>query len=196
MIRVHRVPFSTNVERIALAAAHKGVAVEWVNHDPDDRAAIEELSGQRLVPIAETENGVLTDSTVILTWLEHHHPEPPLWPADPTRRAVADTFVEWFNAVWKVPPNRIAEGAEDQELYDAISDWLDRFEAMLTGRDFLLGDALGIADVIAFPFLKYPVLGLAADDADPFHRVLVETMADPGPNVRAWVARIDALPRA
>ena len=40
MIRAHRVPFSTNVERVALAAGHKGVAVEWVDHDPDDRTAI------------------------------------------------------------------------------------------------------------------------------------------------------------
>jgi glutathione S-transferase len=195
-LRVHRIPFSTNVERIALAAAHKGVAVEWVDHAADDRAAIRELSGQELVPVAETPNGVLSDSTVILTWLEQAHPDPPLWPADPVRRAEADTFVEWFNAVWKGPPNRLAAGEEEQELYDALSEWLDRFETLLSGRDFLLGDTLGIADVVAFPFLKYPVLGLADDDADPFHRVLVETMADPGPNVRAWVARVDALPRA
>jgi glutathione S-transferase len=195
-LRVHRVPFSTNVERIALAAAHKGVAVEWVDHDAGDRAAIRELSGQELVPVAETPNGVLADSAVVLVWLEQAHPEPPLWPADPVRRAEADTFVEWFNAVWKVPPNRLTAGEEDQVLYDALSEWLDRFETLLSAREFLLGDALGIADVVAFPFLKYPVLGLAADDADPFHRVLVETMADPGPNVRAWVARVDALPRA
>jgi glutathione S-transferase len=195
-LRVHRIPFSTNVERISLAAAYKGLEIDWVDHDPEDRTEIQQLSGQPLVPVAETENGILTDSTVILTWLEHHHPDPPLWPTDPQARAIADTFTEWFNAVWKGPPNRIAQGDESQELYDAISEWLDRFEALLDTRDFLLTDELGIADVVAFPFLKYPVLGLAEDDADPFHRVLVETMADPGPNLRAWVARIDALPRA
>ena len=195
-LKVHRVPFSTNVERIALAAAYKGVAVEWVDHAADDRSAIRELSGQELVPVAETPNGVLADSTVIITWLEQAHPDPSLWPADPVRRAEADTFVEWFNAVWKVAPNRLAAGEEDQALYDALSEWLDRFETLLSHRDFLLGDTLGIADVVAFPFLKYPVLGLAADDADPFHRTLVETMADPGPALRTWVARVDALPRA
>ena len=36
-MRVHRIPFSTNVERVALAAAHKGLAIEWVDHDPGDR---------------------------------------------------------------------------------------------------------------------------------------------------------------
>ena len=37
MISVHRIPFSTNVERVALAAGHKGVELEWVDHDDDDR---------------------------------------------------------------------------------------------------------------------------------------------------------------
>src|SRR5579859_5858315 len=45
---------------------------------------------------------------------------------------------------------------------------VERFEALLAGRDFFIGE-FGLADVIAFPFLKYPVLGLAPDDHDPFH---------------------------
>ena len=43
-LRVYRIPFSTNVERVALALAHKGVAVEWVDVDPFDGHA---LVGQR-----------------------------------------------------------------------------------------------------------------------------------------------------
>ena len=37
-MRVLRIPFSTNVERVALALAHKGIAVEWVEVDPADRS--------------------------------------------------------------------------------------------------------------------------------------------------------------
>ncbi len=182
-LRVHRIPFSTQrrAHRAGLRRT-RASRCEWVDHDRDDRSAIRELSGQELVPVAETPNGVLADSVVILTWLEQAHPDPPLLPADPVRRAEADTFGEWFNAVWKVPPNRLAAGdGATRRSTTRSSEWLDRFETLLSGRAFLLGDALGLADVIAFPFLKYPVLGLAADDADPFHRVLVETMADPRP---------------
>ena len=32
--RVYRIPFSTNVERVAIAAGHKGIAIEWVDVDP------------------------------------------------------------------------------------------------------------------------------------------------------------------
>ena len=192
-LRVHRVPFSTNVERVALAAAHKGVAVEWVDHDEDDRSAIRSLSGQDLVPVAELDGRVIVDSPVILRELERRVPDPPLWPVEPARRAEADVFVDWFNRVWKVAPNRMAGEEDAAELRGSR----DRFEALLDGRDFLLGDSLGIADVIAFPFLKYAA-SIQPDDQDTFHRVLAEHLAlgDDYDRLRGWIARCDALPRA
>jgi glutathione S-transferase len=200
VLRVHRIPFSTNVERIALAAAHKGLAVEWVDHDAADRSAIEALSGQPGVPVAEIDGRVVVDSPVILRELERLAPEPPLWPAEPARRAEADVFVDWFNRVWKVAPNRMAEepGAPEQEAWAAeLRGSLDRFEALLGGRDFLLGDALGVADVIAFPFLKYAA-GIEPGDPDPFHHVLAEHLALGGsfPRLDGWIGRCDRLPRA
>jgi len=192
-LRVHRIPFSTNVERVALAAAHKGIAVEWVDHDPADRSAIRALSGQDFVPVAELDGQVIVDSPVILRELERRVPDPPLWPSDPARRAEADVFVDWFNRVWKVAPNRMAGEADAAELRGS----LDRFEALLTGRDFLLGDRFGIADVIAFPFLKYAA-SIGPDDPDPFHHVLAEhlELGDGYERLRGWIARCDGLPRA
>jgi glutathione S-transferase len=191
-LRVHRIPFSTNVERVALAAAHKGIAIEWVDQDPADRSAIRALSEQDFVPVAEIDGRVVVDSPVILRELERLAPDPPLWPAEPARRAEADVFVDWFNRVWKIAPNRMAAG-DAQELRGS----LERFEALLDGRDFLLGDELGIADVIAFPFLKYAA-GIEPGDPDRFHHVLAENLALGGgyPRLRGWLARCDALPRA
>jgi glutathione S-transferase len=189
------------VERIALAAAHKGIAIEWVDHDEGDRSAIRELSGQDFVPVAEIGGRVVVDSPVILRELERLVPDPPLWPREPARRAEADVFVDWFNRVWKVAPNRMAPGGhtppEAVGLCEELRGSLDRFEALLDGRDFLLGDELGIADVIAFPFLKYAA-GIGPDDADPFHHVLAEHLAldDGYERLRGWLARCDALPRA
>ena len=56
-----------------------------------------------------------------------------------------------------------------------------------------------VADVLAQPFLRYGAVPLPADDRDPFHAVLVEHLAirtGPYPRLRAWVARVDGLPRA
>ncbi len=195
-MRVYRIPFSTNVERVALAAGLKDLEVEWIDVDPDDRGAVRAISGQELVPVLADGDTILHDSPAILRWLEERFAEPPLWPADEARRAEADIFVEWFNAVWKRPPNRIA--ADEAEPGDA--EWLRAsctlFESLLSGREHLLGE-FGIADVIAFPFLKYALLAPPASDTDPFHAVLHEHLSVDGrPLLEAWIRRVDERPRA
>jgi len=206
-MRVLRIPFSTNVERVALALAFKGMPVEWVEVDPADRAPVRELSGQDLVSVLQTDqNEVIVDSMRIVAWLEARRPDPPLWPADPARRAEVDVFVEWFNRVWKTPPNAIeaelGRPQPDRARIDAwaaeMRGWLHWFEALLEGREHLMGDAFGAADVAAFPFLKYGVLR-DPDDDEPFHRVLMEHLPmieGAFPRVEAWIRRVDSRPRA
>lgn len=197
LIRCYRIPFSTNVERVALAAGHKGVPIEWVDVDPDDRSPVEAVSGQRLVPVLVADDEVVSDSPRVLAWLEERFPEPPLYPRDPARRAEVESFLDWFNLVWKRPPNLIADGADDvAELSASMRDAIARFEALLGGRDYLFGE-FGIADVTAFPFLKYASFGLTEGDDDAFHRVLVEhqPLRDGSP-IHAWARRVDANHRS
>lgn len=202
VLRVHRIPFSTNVERIALAAAHKGLTVEWVDHDPADRSAIRALSGQELVPVLELPGGeVLTDSPAILRRLEADHPVPPLWPADPARRARVDVVVEWFNGVWKGPPNRLAtrpDAAEAPTWAAQLAAWTDTIDGLLTEGGWLAGDALTAADITAYPFLRYGIAPADPADTDPFHAVLRQHCA-PGAHhtaTRDWLARMARLPCA
>jgi glutathione S-transferase len=197
LIRVYRIPFSTNVERVALAAGHKGIEIEWVDVDPDDRTPVEAASGQGLVPVLVAEGGeVVVDSPVILEWLEARHPDPPLLPADPARRAEVRVFCDWFNRVWKRAPNAIADDGPTTELVAEMLDAVARFEDLLHGRDYLFG-AFGLADVTAFPFLKYAAFGTAPADEDLFHRVLVDyqPLRENSP-LRTWANRVDARPRS
>ena len=196
LIRVYRIPFSTNVERVALAAGHKGVPVEWIDVDPDDRSPVEEVSGQQLVPVLVAGDEVVTDSPRILEWLEERFPEPPLLPRDAARRAEVRIFVDWFNRVWKRAPNAIADDGPDDALAADMRRHVALFEALLDGRDYMYG-AFGLADVVAFPFLKYAVLGTPPDDDEVFHRVLVDyqPLRDDSP-LHAWVRRVDAHPRS
>jgi glutathione S-transferase len=204
-VRVYRIPYSTNVERVALALAHKGVAVDWVDVDPADRSPVVAVSGQELVPVLVDGELVLHDSPRILEHLEERHPEPPLFPRDPARREELRAFLDWFNLVWKAPPNRIV--AEErrpepdlaliEELGAQVTSSLERFERLLHDRPYLFGDELTAADVTAFPFLKYAVLWQEGDP-DRFHEVLRERLRLDGghPRLETWIERIDALPRA
>ena len=148
MLSVYRIPFSTNVERVALALAHKGIEVEWIDVDPDDRSAVVAVSGQELVPVLVDGDLVLPDSTAILEYLEERFPEPPLYPADPARRAELRVFVDWFNRSGSGRRTRSStrrrsrepDRDPDRRAHERIADALPVFEALLTGRDFLFGD--------------------------------------------------------
>jgi glutathione S-transferase len=181
MIRLYRFALSTNAERVALALAHKRLPVESVEIDPADRSEVRRVSGQDLVPVIEDDG-----------------------------RVIFDSFIDWFNRVWKRPPNAMeAEMGKPQPDRAQITAWgremaqaLDLFEGLLTGRDFLLGDGFSAADVAAFPFLKYALDGearLRADnDRELFHKILVDYQPLGGnhPRLSEWIRRVDRLPRA
>jgi glutathione S-transferase len=115
-----------------------------------------------------------------------------------------DIFIEWFNEVWKAPPNAIeAELARewpDLERVAALStrlrNWLDVFENLLHGRDHLLSDEFSAADCIAFPFLKFATIRDPRDD-EAFHVILEQhqPLGTRHPRLAAWIERVDARPR-
>ena len=162
------------------------------------------MSGQQLVPVLVDGDEAMSDSPVIIDWLEQRVPEPPLFPREPARRAEVRVFVDWFNNVWKRPPNLIAaeeekpqpDAARIVELAARMRGSIPLFEDLLQGRDYLFGD-FGAADVFAFPFLKYAVFGAPSDDDERFHHILVEHQPlDAGSPLRAWAERVDAHPRS
>jgi glutathione S-transferase len=203
VITLYRAPFSTNVERVAIALALKGLEVESVVISYEDRSPVVAVSGQRLVPVIVDDGEVVADSLRILRHLEERYPEPPLFPAEPARRAEVDVFLEWFNGVWKVAPNAMEDELEKEapdearvaELSGRMRATLPLFEDLLDGRDYLFGK-LSAADLAAYPFLKY---GAGRDPADDelFHRLLADHLKLDGkyPRLRAWIARIGGLPQ-
>jgi glutathione S-transferase len=200
MLRLYRFRYSTNVERVALALAYKGLEVESVAVDPADRSVARAVSGQDLVPVLVDGDDVITDSTRILLHLERRFPDPPLFPSDPAAAAEVEVFLDWFNRAWKREPNLIADGAgsaADVERWSArMRRRLDVFEGLLTGREHLFG-AFGAADCAAWPFLRYAV-AIEPDDDEPFHQILHERMPleSRHRNLRDWIARVDERPQA
>jgi glutathione S-transferase len=203
-VRVYRIPFSTNVERVALAAGYKGMRIEWIDLDPSDRSEVERISGQPLVPVLVDDGQVVPDSTAILRYLESHVPGPPLFPRERARRAEVEVFLDWFNRVWKRAPNEIdaerRQATPDQQRIKALGRELgaalDLFENLLDRRDYLFGE-FSAADCAAFPFLKYAVLH-DEEDTEAFHLILREflTLSGDDSNVAAWIRRVDERPRA
>ena len=194
------------MERVALAAGHKGIQLAWIDVDRDDRSAVVAASGQGRVPVLEHEGTVVVDSTEIMRYLEANKPEPSLWPADAAARAELDVFLDWFNRLWKAWPNQIEAELVDYEEPDderiaplsaELSGALDVFERLLDGREYLWGD-FSAADCAVFPFVKYAAIPPEPDDDHLFHQILTEhqQLGDAHPRLRAWIERVDVRPRA
>lgn len=199
MITVHRIPFSTNVERVALAAGHKGVEIEWVDHDDANRTAVIELSGQHLVPVAVIGGKVVRGSLRIVERLEAGWPDPPLMPASEVDRGTALITIDWFDRVWKGPAKALdgPEPPDADALRTRASLWTRWLVDMLADRPYFGGDRLGIVDVCLFPFLKFAVIDPPAGDDARFHTILAELLrADEHPPLDEWVRRVDAHPRS
>ncbi len=204
MIRLYGFPYSTNMERIQLALGHKDLEAEYVPVPYDDRSEVRAASGQDLVPIIDHGGTIVRDSPAILEYLEEQFPELPLYPPGHGRRAEMKVFVDWFNRVWKVPPNAIeAELGKDQPDQLKIAEWqtemrsfLPIFEGMLAGRDYLMGDAFSAADCIAWPFLRYALIAPDEEDTYLFHAILVANMplGDDFERLQGWIRRVADQP--
>jgi glutathione S-transferase len=198
-VRLYRAEWSTNCERVGIALAHKGIEAQSVLIEYSNRAPVEAISGQGLVPVIEDAGEVVNDSVAILRHLEGRTPDPPLFPTDPARRAEVDVFIEWFERVYKAAPNEL-EDQPDRERVEALGaemhERLGVFERLLDGRDYLFGE-FGAADCVAYPFLKYAAGRDPADD-ELFHRILEENqpLGDGHPNLRGWIERVSERPRA
>jgi glutathione S-transferase len=144
--------------------------------------------------VLDHDGQIVIDSTAILYYLDELQLDPRLF-ASPE----IELFVDWFNHVWKGPPNKIEAERRKPEpdqarvagLAAEMARALGLFERLLDGRDHLFGD-FSAADCAAFPFLKYALDRNHADD-EPFHRILREfqQLGDAHPQLAAWIRRVD-----
>jgi glutathione S-transferase len=103
-----QIPFSHNCVKVRRALELKGLPFETLNIAPMERAPVRRASGQELVPVLVDGGRAIADSTAILLYLEETHPEPPLLPRDPRRRAECLVLEDWADAAFMSLTRRLA----------------------------------------------------------------------------------------
>ena len=161
---------STAAWRVRIALALKGLPYDRAFHhlrrgeqmSPD----FLELNPQGLVPALVVETGdVLTQSLAIIEYLEETHPEPPLLPTSPLRRAKVRAFSQAIACdIHPVQNLRVLErlrasGLEEPEIQawarDVIDQGLTACERLIADETgpFAFGDSPGMADLCLVPQL-------------------------------------------
>ncbi len=109
-MKLYSGPLSLFTAKVRIALDEKGIEHERVEvgwtperryepHHPDVIA----LNPKRQVPVLVDGETVVTDSTVILEYLEDAYPEPALRPKDPAQRARCRHFEAWGDEVFFAP---------------------------------------------------------------------------------------------
>ena len=156
--------------RVRIALNLKGLSADHLAHhlrkgeqrDPSYLA----INPQGLVPTLQDDHGAtITQSLAIIEWLEETHPEPPLLPKDPLRRAKIRAFALALACDTHPVQNlkvlaRLRELGLSEEQVTAWAAWANReglaaCEKLIAGEPgpFCFGEAPTMADLCLVPQL-------------------------------------------
>lgn len=133
---------------------------------------------------------VLAQSLPILEWLDETYPTPPLLPFDPYLRARARSLAELVNSGIQPLQNLEPQRYVREELRGDSAEWTRHFilrgvtaleaSARETAGDYLVGDALSLADICLVPQLyACRRFGVAVERFETLARVEARCVALP-----------------
>ncbi|MCB1441450.1 MAG: glutathione S-transferase [Methyloceanibacter sp.] len=188
--KLHDLELSGNCYKVRLFSALLGLDVEIVPVDfmggAHKTPAFLEKNPFGEIPVLEDGDFILRDSQAILVYLARKYGGETWLPTDPA--GMAEVMI-WLMAA----ENEIARGPNDARLHDKFGFPIDvakarenaarilgLMEARLSKNDWLALDRPTIADIACMPYVALSHEGGVS--------------LDPYPAIRAWIARIKALP--
>jgi maleylacetoacetate isomerase len=198
MLTLYDYPRSSACYRVRIALHLKGLSfrrepVHLLRDGGEQfRPSYRALNPQARVPTLVLEDGtVLIQSPAILEWLEETHPDPPLLPRDPVRRArVRAAFsliacdIHPLNNLAVLTYLKTTLGHNEEAVRAWYHHWIREgftaLESLIEGPRFCFGDAPSLADVALVPQVA---------NAERYHLPLT-----PWPKIAAIAAHCNTLP--
>ena len=162
------------------------------------------MNPRHKVPVIRDGDFVLNESTAILVYLDRKYPEPPLFGRSAEESGLVWRAISEFQSYVQPPllehlvrpiyGGTVAENrARIEEQIGGIHAELQKYEATLTTRAWLVGNALSAADLLIFPYFM-SVLRAATRPAAEGLKLGLLPIEKVYPHLSAWVTRIEALP--
>ena len=169
-MKLHTYFRSSASYRVRIALNLKGLSVEHLPHHlrrgEQREASYLAINPQGLVPTLQDDAGaILTQSLAIIEWLDETHPEPPLLPTDPWRRALVRAFalalacdthpVQNLKVLARLRQLGLAEETVTGWAAWANQEGLSACEVLIAGEagPFCFGETPGMADLCLVPQL-------------------------------------------
>ena len=190
MMKLYRHELSGHSHRVELFSNLLNLTIELIDvnllggeHKRDDFLRLNPF-GQ--VPVLVDGDAVISDSNAILVYLAEKYDADGAWyPRDPVARADVQRWLSIAAGPVAAGPGAarlvtVFGAGLDHELAKTVADnLLTTLNEVLAERTFLVGEAPTLADVAAYTYIAHAPEG--------------DVSLAPYPNVRAWLARVEAL---
>lgn len=163
MITLCGFAISNYYNKVKLALLEKGIPFREEAVKPSQDESLLRKSPLGKIPFIETEHGTLSESQVILEYLEDVYPDQPLYPADPFARAKCREFIQHLELNMELIARRLyvevffgGKVSEEtrQEVKAKVELGLNGLARMAVFRPFVFSDALTAADCAAWPHFR------------------------------------------
>jgi glutathione S-transferase len=198
---------SPNAWRTMLTLEYKGIP--YVSHrlDPSKHEhktpEFLALNPRGKVPVLNADGVIITESIVIMAFLERAHPTPPLFGETPAETGLIwQRIFEVVNTVRDPIETGVirvlsyGEAAKDPGAMRAAAalatDSLDWLEGVLTQQPYLAGSKLSAADIVTMPILQMLVRFGSKPDAVAL-ALNFHALANSHPSIKAWLDRIEQV---
>ena len=162
------------------------------------------LNPRHKVPVIRDGEFVLNESLAIVVYLDRKFPEPPLFGRSAEESGLIWRAISEFqcylqpslleHVVRPIYSGKVEENRQRiEEQMAGIHAELQKYEATLTTRAWLVGSAISAADLMIFPFFMSLMRAVTRPAAEGLHLGILP-LNRVYPHLAAWVARIEALP--
>lgn len=141
--------------RVRIVLAEKGVSVDIVDVDIDDKPAeLAELNPYNSLPTLVDRDLVLFETKVMMEYLDERFPHPPLLPVYPVARAQSRQIMHRIERDWCPLVDKIlAGGKETATARKELRDSLVGIAPMFTDLPFFFNEEFSLVDCCMAPLL-------------------------------------------
>lgn len=197
MIKLYGFPISNYTNMVQIALIEKGIEFELIEQMPSQEESFRKTSPMGKLPRIETNEGSLTESVAIFTYLDAIKPEPALLPADPFERARVAEIARYCELYIELAGRRLYPevffgGPHNEAAFEEVKPVLENaigglnqiasFNPYMAGAEFTYAD---IVAVHSFPYCNMASLKIYDFD-----------VVDAIPGLAATLEKINARPSA
>ena len=152
--------------RVRVVLAEKGVAVETIDVDPDDKPEdLASLNPYNTLPTLVDRDLVLYEANIMMEYLDERFPHPPLFPVYPVARAQSRLWIYRIKRDWcrLVDPIMAGDGTPAQldKMRNELRDSLISIAPIFGEKPFFMSDEFTIVDCCVTPILwRLPIMGI------------------------------------